>query len=62
MPASAPSTTPFLTWELIECLDILYKILDDLEGMRVALDDGWNPEFFLFPSFGFDPFKTMGKY
>jgi len=44
------------------CLELVYEILDDLEDIRIALEKGRNPDFFLFPNLGFDPFKTIGKY
>jgi hypothetical protein len=53
---------PYLTEELIACLEVLYEILDDLEDIRFALEKGKDPEFFLFPNLGFDPFRTVGKY
>jgi hypothetical protein len=43
-------------------LELVYEILDDLEDIRIALEKGHNPDFFLPPNFGFDPFKTIGKY
>ena len=49
----------YLLTELEDCLEILYEILIDL---RIALEKGRNPDFFLFPNLGFDPFKTIGKY
>ena len=51
-----------IDWEFANCLEILYEILDDLEDIRIALEKGRDPEFFLFPNLGFDPFKTIGKY
>ena len=44
------------------CLERVYEILDDLEDIRIALEKGRNPDFFLPPNNGFDPFKTIGKY
>ena len=44
------------------CLDLVYEILDNLEDIRIALEEGRDPSFFLFPNNGFDPFKTIGKY
>lgn len=44
------------------CLDLVYEILDNLEDIKIALEQGRNPDFFLPPNFGFDPFKTLGKY
>lgn len=44
------------------CLELVYEILDDLEDIKIALEKGRNPDFFLFPNLGFDPFKTIGKY
>ena len=48
---------PFYT-----CLELVYKILDNLEDIRIALEQGRDPDFFLFPNLAFDPFKTIGKY
>jgi hypothetical protein len=53
---------PYLMTELMDCLEILYEILEDLEDIRIALEKGRDPDFFLFPNLGFDPFKTIGKY
>jgi hypothetical protein len=53
---------PSIDWQLADCLEILYEILEDLEDIRLALEKGRNPDFFLFPNLGFDPFKTIGKY
>jgi hypothetical protein len=50
---------PYLMTELVDCLEILYEILKDLEDIRIALEKGQDPEFFLFPNLGFDPFKTI---
>jgi hypothetical protein len=44
------------------CLELVYEILINLEDIRIALEKGRNPDFFLFPNLGFDPFKTIGKY
>jgi hypothetical protein len=57
-----PPYTTHLSWELADCLEILYEILGDLEDIRFALEKGRNPDFFLFPNLGFDPFRTIGKY
>ena len=51
----------YLLTELEDCL-ILYEILLDLEDIRIALEKGRDPDFFLFPNLGFEPFKTIGKY
>jgi hypothetical protein len=48
--------------EFYTCLELVYEILNDLEDIRIALEEGRNPDFFLFPTLGFDPFKTIGKY
>jgi hypothetical protein len=53
---------PSIDWEFANCLEIIYEILDDLEDIRLALEKGRDPDFFLFPNLGFDPFKTIGKY
>jgi hypothetical protein len=44
------------------CLELVYEILDGLEDIRFAFEQGRNPDFFLPPNSGFDPFKTIGKY
>jgi hypothetical protein len=49
-----------VNWEIAECLEIVYEILDDLEDLEIALVEGKNPSYVLFPPF--DPFKTIGKY
>lgn len=51
---------PLLTWELAECLEIVYEILDDLEDIRLALEQGLPLDVFLTPTF--DPLATFGKY
>ena len=33
----------YLTDELINCLEILYEILDELETIRIALENGVSP-------------------
>jgi len=45
-----------------DCMELVYEILDNLEDIKIALEQGRNPDFFLSPNFGFDPFKTVGKY
>ena len=52
----------YLLTELEDCLETIYEVLIDLEDIRIALEKGRNPDFFLFPNLGFDPFKTIGKY
>ena len=47
----------YLTDELINCLEILYEILDELEAIRIALENGVTPAHILNPPF--DPFKTI---
>jgi hypothetical protein len=49
-----------VNWELVECLELVYEILDDLEDIRIALIEGKDPSHILFPPF--DPFRTIGKY
>ena len=49
-----------VTWEFCECLELVYDILEDLEDIRYALEDGRDPSDILHPKF--DPFKTIGKY
>ena len=46
--------------ELCECLKHVYEILDDLEDIITALEDGRSITNILFPPF--DPLKTIGKY
>jgi hypothetical protein len=50
----------FLAYELALCLELVYKILDDLHDIKVALAKELNPSDILSPSF--DPFKMFGKY
>jgi hypothetical protein len=52
---------PFLTDELIACLETLYKILDYLEVIRIALEKE-ETDFVPPPSYEFDPLQTIGKY
>lgn len=47
-------------WEAIECLELVYEILDTLEDIRIALDEGKELTDILYPPF--NPFKTYGKY
>jgi hypothetical protein len=49
-----------VNWEIIECLEIVYEILDDLEDIEIALWKGKDPSHILSPPF--DPFETIGKY
>lgn len=49
---------PSIDRELAACLEILYEILDDLEDIRLELEKGRDPDFFLFPNLGFDPFQN----
>jgi hypothetical protein len=49
-----------INWEIIECLEIVYEILDDLENIRIALWKKKDPSHILSPPF--DPFKTIGRY
>ena len=49
-----------MNWENIECLEIVYKILDALEDIGFTLDEGKDLSYILFPPF--DPLKTFGKY
>jgi len=46
-----------VNWEIAECLETVYEILDDLEDIRIAFEEEKNPSFILFPPF--DPFKTV---
>ena len=47
-------------WELCECLELVYKILDSLDNIKLALEKGKEIMDILHPQF--DPFKTIGKY
>ena len=51
---------PYLVDELLDCLAILYEILEDLENIRIGLERGQGIAHILHPPF--DPFKTIGKY
>jgi hypothetical protein len=55
-----PQNMEFLAYKLALCLELVYKILDDLHDIKVALSKGLNPLDILSPLF--DPFKTFGKY
>jgi hypothetical protein len=49
-----------VNWELCECLELVYEIMDNLEDIKIALEKGKRITDILFPPF--DPFKTIGKY
>jgi len=49
-----------VNWELCECLELVYEILDFLDDIRLALELGEDLTNILHPPF--DPFKTIGKY
>jgi len=49
-----------VNWEIMECLELVYEILDELEDIKIALEKEKNPSNILSPTF--DPFKTIGKY
>ena len=60
-----------VNWEIIECLEIMYKILDNLQDIRIGLERGLDISTFLSPNFSplitflpppFDPLQTFGKY
>jgi hypothetical protein len=55
-----PLPIPNENWELIECMEIVYEILADLEDIKSTLEEGKNPSHIFFPLF--DPFRTIGKY
>lgn len=57
MPSCDPQYN--VNWELIDCLEIVYEILDDLEDIRIALVRGKDLSLILFPPF--DPFRTIGR-
>jgi hypothetical protein len=48
-----------VNWEIIDCLEIVYDILDFLEDIRIALCEEEDLSLILSPPF--DPFKTIGK-
>jgi hypothetical protein len=52
---------PLLTDKLIACLKTLYKILDYLEDIRIALEKE-ETDFVPPPSYKFNPLQTIGKY
>ena len=47
-------------WELLDCLEIIYDLIDFLDDIRLVLEI----EKDLIPIIHqhFDPFKTIGKY
>jgi hypothetical protein len=49
-----------VNWELCECLELVYEILDFLDDIRLALELEEEIMTLLHPPF--DPFKTFGKY
>lgn len=49
-----------VNWELCECLEYVYEILDELEDIKEGLENGKSITHILHPPF--DPFKTIGKY
>lgn len=49
-----------VNWEIIECLEIVYEILFDLEDIRIALIEGKDLAYVLSPPFY--PLITTGKY
>jgi hypothetical protein len=49
-----------VNWEIIECLEIVYEILDYLEDIKIALWKRTDLSSVISPPF--DPFKTVGKY
>jgi hypothetical protein len=58
-------TMPFhpqynVNWELAECLELVYEILDFLDDIKLALELEEDITALLNPPF--DPFKTIGKY
>jgi hypothetical protein len=55
------TSMPFLTDELIACLETLYEILDYLEVIRIAFEKE-ETDFIPPPSYEFDPLQTIGKY
>jgi hypothetical protein len=49
-----------VNWELCECLELVYEILDFLDDIRLALELREDIASLLNPPF--DPFRTIGKY
>jgi hypothetical protein len=49
-----------VNWELCECLELVYEILEELEDIIIGLEKGKSITHILHPPF--DPFKTIGKY
>ena len=49
-----------VNWELCECLETLYEMLDYLEEIILALEKGKSITDALNPTF--DPFRTIRKY
>jgi len=49
-----------VNWELVECLELLYDILEALEDIIYDLETGKTITDILAPPF--DPLKTIGKY
>jgi hypothetical protein len=49
-----------IDWELCQYLELVYKILDSLQDIRLGLERGKEITEILHPRF--DPFKTIGKY
>jgi hypothetical protein len=49
-----------VNWELCECLELVYEILDSLDDIRLALELREDIITLLNPPF--DPFRTIGKY
>lgn len=49
-----------VNWELCECLELVYEILEDLKDIRLALSKGKEITDILHPKF--DPLQTIGKY
>jgi hypothetical protein len=49
-----------VNFEIVDCLEIVYEILDNLEDIRIALWKKKDPSHILSPPF--NPLKTIGKY
>jgi hypothetical protein len=60
-----PHNMPFnrnnnIDWEICQCLELVYEILDSLEDLRLGLEREKEITEILHPRF--DSFKTIGKY
>jgi hypothetical protein len=49
-----------VNWELCECLEVVYEILEELEDIITGLEKGKSITDILHPPF--NPLKTIGRY